>query len=599
MRVCVGLGLTLVTCSLIFSGCGGPPPVGWDTLERLNYNVVEAEPGLRIPAKHLYELIYFSRVSSVGGPVSDSVIQAFRDSVTVDTLIGLTVDEFELGKHWYQYREYRDRTNAALEHLFWTNQVGSTIAIDSQEVIDYYHSHAEEFSLPEQVNIYHILSSPLGFRQGRDSLLVARFTREDLDAFAEVFVHRLYQLLEYGEPFQNVAFNFSHDVMSREKGGHLGWTRRGVYVDPFDSIAFSLQDGEYSVPYKDADGWHMLYRAAYNPGGPQPLDSSWVYTRAYNAVFNIKGSGRANRIVDSLRSAAVFEYNDLLLTDTIVHLVADSVWAAVVNKTDTVDFFRLKGLEDDYRKSYQVSNTTPDMRRLMVMHAAGPLIIVQAARSLGLDTLPNHRATERQVWRETVKALRLALLYNPDTWAPSDSAVAQYYQEHYHVFNPPLFIRAEQLLVQEEELAHFLREQIQSGFTLPYLAEYYGREEGYSVIYENMGVVKEGSVDPVLFDALRRTHASRVTKVVRTPRGYHIARVLEREYPQSLDMAAGAIRSLLIEQYRRQKWFDFRDELFRKQQVRFPGVLPPFELPRLSQRNHPRTLPRPSSDSYF
>lgn len=595
MRVLVGFGLILILLISIFNGCGGPPRVAWETLDRYNFNVVEGDHNLRIPAKHLYELIYFSRIAAAGGPVSDSVIRAFRDSLTVDTLIGLTLDDYNLAEHWYQYREYHDRTNSALRQAFWDQEVGAKVVIDTQEVIDYYKGHLDEFSLPAQVDVYHILSSPLGFRQGRDSALVARYTREDLDAFSKEYAFRLHQLLVAGEPFENVAYNFSHDVNSRGKGGHLGWTKLGVYVDPFDSVAFSLKDGEFSEPYHDSDGWHILYRAGYNPGGPQPLDSTWVYVKAHNDVFDQKGSAMAGRILDSLRKAATIQINDLVLTDTVVYLVDDSVWAAVVNKTDTIDFLSLKGLEEEYRRSYQVPSSTPDIRRIMVAHVAGPVLVEQAARHLGIDTLPAQRAVERQVWRETVKSLRLALLYNPTGYEPSDSAIAQYYNDHYAEFNPPLFIRAEQIVVPDQELAYFLLEQVNSGFTLKYVADYYSKEEGYSIKYEDLGVVKEGSLDSVLFDALRQTHANRVTKVIKTRQGYHILKVLEREYPLSLGMARGEIKTRLVEQNGRQKWEDFRDELFRQDHISFPGILPPFELPKLSARNHPRSLPRPAS----
>jgi|GEM_PF-599268 len=587
---CFGLALLLVA---LLVNCGGPPPLEWETLDRYDFNVAEADPDLQIPARHLYEWLYFSRVEPEGGLVTDSVIGAFRDSVLVDTLIGLTCDQFDLPAYWYHHREYRDRYHNILRQAFWDYSVGSKVVLDSQEVIDYYNDDQEEFAVPEQVDGYHILSSWLGFRQGPDSALVDHYTREDLWDFSEVFIRRLHQLLIYGEPFENVAYNFSHDVHSREKGGHLGWTKRGVYIDPFDSVAFSLKDGEFSEPYKDADGWHILYRARHNPGGPQPLDTPWVYVKAQQAVFDAKATEMAARIIDSLRNRSSITINDVVLTDTIIYLIDDTVWAAVVNEADTVDVLTLKGLEKGYRDSYRVSNTTPEMRRVMVEHAAGPVLVVQAARHLGLDSLPEQVAAGRRIWRETVKALRLAQLYGVVEWEPDDSVVARYYQEHFDEYNPEKRIQAQQLVVKDEELAHFLREQVSSGFTLDYLAEYYGREEGYDIKFEDLGVVKEGSVDSVLYDALNRTHAHQYTRVVETGRGYHIAKVLDRNYPRTLEMARGEIRGRLQSRYRQDKYEAFRDELFRKHQARFPGLLPPFELPRLSQRNHYRTLPGP------
>jgi hypothetical protein len=588
--------LCIVAFALILATCAGPPKVQWETLDRYNFNVVEGSPDFRIPAKHLYEWIYFSRVASAGGKVSDSVIREFRDSVTVDTLMGLSVDRYDLRSRWYQYREYLYRTNSALRQVFWEEQVGAKIAIDSQEVIDYYKEHPEEFSYPEQVDVYHILSSPLGFRQGPDSALVDRWNRDQLDEFAREYAYRLHRLLLYGEIFENMARDYSHDVKSRDKGGHLGWVRRGVYIDPFDSVVFSLKDGEFSEPYADINGMHILYRARYNPGGPLPLDSASVYTQARNAVFNVKGSAEAIRVMDSLHSVSTISINNVILSDTGLYDIDDSVWAAVVNGTDTIDALALKGFEEDYRRTYGVASTTPDIRRIMVAHAAGPVMVEQAARKLHLDTLPRQVAVERQVWRETCKALMISRLYSAADWAPTDSAIEHYYQDNFDAYNPDLHFKAEQLIVPDRELAEFLREQTGSGFTLKYLAEYYGpKGEGYDVKYEDLGVVTQGSVDPALYDAMKRTHVYRFTKAIKTSRGYHIAKIIDRNYPRPLDVVRGEIRNILIDEHRQQVRQEYRDSIYQAFDVKFPGTLPSFELPRLSKRNHHRTLPKPIS----
>lgn len=591
--------------SIFLANCGGPPPsvparpIGgppspsWETLDDYNFNVAEADFGLQIPAKHLYEWMYFSRVASVGGPVGDSIIQFFRDSVLVDTLFGLTTKDFDLSAHWYHLREYHDRTNAVLRQAFWNQEVSDKITIDSQAVVDYYTNHPEAFSLPEQVSVYHILSSPLGFRQGPDSVLVDHYTREDLTAFSEEFIYRLYQLLCYGEAFENVAFNYSHDVLSRENGGKLGWTKRVQYVDPFDSVAFSLEDGQFSEPYPDSDGWHILYRTEYNPGGVQSLDTAWVYVKALQAVYDTDAGQVASHILDSLHRDTDFKINELVLSDTVIYLIDDTIWAAVVNVTDTIDVLRLKGLEEGFRRGYGVSNTTAEMRRSMITQAAQSVRVVQAARALGLDTLPDQKAIRSRVWHETVKALRLTEMYSRTEWEPSDSAIERFYEEHHADYNPENHIKAQQLIVQDIELANFLREQIDLGLDPDYLADYYGSEEGYDVKFEDLGIVKRGAIDSMLYYALENTHANRTTRVIATDQGYHVAKVLQRDYRRPLEMVRGEIRSLLVEEYRWQRWTDRRDQLFLQHHVRFPGTLPPFELPRLSERNHPRTLPKP------
>jgi len=593
MRSYVINGMAVLMLTMTLAACGGPPRLAWETIDKYAFNVVEAEPGLRIPARDLYELMYFSRYASAGGPVSDSAIQFFRDSVTVDTLISLSNDSFNMTSYWYHSRDYRDRVATQLRNDFWQHEVGESMVVDSQEVVDYYQGHLEEFSLPDQVDVYHIMSSWLGFAQGPDSALVRRWTREERIAFSEVYIRRLYQLLVSGESFENVAFNYSHDVLSRDQGGHLGWTTRETYMEPFDSVAFSLKDGEFSEPYVDGDGWHIIYRARYLPGGPQPLDSIQVYLKAQKAVFDQKATQAAVRTVDSLKGLASIEINEAVLGDSIIYSIGDSVWAAVVNGADTIDVLRLKGLEESFRRGYGVNSTTSEMRRLMINQAAGPIVVVQAARRLGLDTLKEFRQTERDIRYRATKALRLSLLYSSDEYQPSDSEITEYYNQHLAEFTPEENIRAEQLVTPDEELAHFLREQSGEGFSLKYLAEYYGSMEGYNIKYEDLGVVERESVDSNLYAALERTHAHYTTKVIKTSRGYHLAKVIDRDYKLPLSMVKSGIKTKLIERYRHSKWEAFRDNIFLEHKVRFPGVLPPFELPRLSKRNHPRSLPLP------
>jgi len=284
--------------------------------------------------------------------------------------------------------------------------------------------------------------------------------------------------------------------------------------------------------------------------------------------------------------------NDWVLTDSLIYDIDDSVWAAAVNETDTIDVLTLKGMEEDYRRGYGVSSTAPEMRRNMITQAATAVRVIQAARDIGMHTRPEHVDIRQRVWRETVKAIRLADLYGRDSWEPSDSTMRAYYQAHFDHYNPENHIKAQQLIVQDLELANFLRDQANLGLDLEYLSEYYGEEEGYKVEFEDLGTVKRGSVDSSLYLALERTHAPNMTRVIKTDRGFHLARVIDRDYDRPYEMVFSEIKSHFMELHRWQRWADFRDELFRQHHVHFPADLPSFELPRLSERNHPRTLPR-------
>ena len=58
--------------------------------------------------------------------------------------------------------------------------------------------------------------------------------------------------LRKGADFAVAAKRFSADPGSRERGGDLGWARRGLFVPEFDRVAFSLKIGVISEPGGDA-----------------------------------------------------------------------------------------------------------------------------------------------------------------------------------------------------------------------------------------------------------------------------------------------------------------------------------------------------------
>lgn len=63
--------------------------------------------------------------------------------------------------------------------------------------------------------------------------------------------------IENGESFESLAQEYSK-CMSREKGGNLGFFKRGQMVKPFEDAAFSLPVGVVSDPVKTEYGWHLI-----------------------------------------------------------------------------------------------------------------------------------------------------------------------------------------------------------------------------------------------------------------------------------------------------------------------------------------------------
>lgn len=98
-------------------------------------------------------------------------------------------------------------------------------------------------TLIEQTRVSHILISPSEIRTN----LQARQLAEDL-----------YQRLQDGQPFDDLARRYSDDPASGSQGGELGWTQSGQMVPEFEQVMNNTAIGQISAPFESRFGWHIL-----------------------------------------------------------------------------------------------------------------------------------------------------------------------------------------------------------------------------------------------------------------------------------------------------------------------------------------------------
>ncbi len=130
-------------------------------------------------------------------------------------------------------------------------KLSESTTVTPQELEDYYNQHRDEFRVPEQVNVRHILiKTPTPGPDGKTdpkAVDAARQKAEDI-----------LKQLKAGGNFADLAKKNSEDPGSAKNGGSLGWIQRGRTVPEFEQAAFSLPKGGMSGLVQSSYGFHII-----------------------------------------------------------------------------------------------------------------------------------------------------------------------------------------------------------------------------------------------------------------------------------------------------------------------------------------------------
>jgi peptidyl-prolyl cis-trans isomerase SurA len=112
---------------------------------------------------------------------------------------------------------------------------------------------------------YHIIKVA-DKRPARGKILVAHImkaappgTGEKEAALAHQAIDSIYNLLNAGAPFSEMAAKYSDHKESAAAGGKLDWFGTGEIIPDFSEAAFSIPDtGKYTKPIRTIYGWHII-----------------------------------------------------------------------------------------------------------------------------------------------------------------------------------------------------------------------------------------------------------------------------------------------------------------------------------------------------
>ncbi|MDT4804647.1 Chaperone SurA [compost metagenome] len=141
----------------------------------------------------------------------------------------------------------------------------------------------------DEVHVRHILIKPSEIRS---------------EAEAQRLAERLYERIQSGEDFGELAKNFSEDPGSALNGGDLNWIDPNALVPEFREVMARTGSGELSQPFKSPYGWHVLQVL-----GRRATDSSEQFReqQALNLLRNRKYDEELQAWLRQIRDEAYVE----------------------------------------------------------------------------------------------------------------------------------------------------------------------------------------------------------------------------------------------------------------------------------------------------
>ncbi|MFH1867723.1 MAG: peptidylprolyl isomerase [Candidatus Omnitrophota bacterium] len=166
------------------------------------------------------------------------------------------------------------------------DEMKKTDPISEDEIAAYYEENKDRYMNPEVVRASHILTG----------------TEEEA---AEAM-----QALSTGMDFEEVAKKFSNDL-TKDRGGDLGYFKKGQMIPEFEKVVFSLEVGDVSDVVKTRFGYHIIKLTDYKKATYREYEE--IKEAIAAILIRERQEGKFKDLTESLKSRAKVEIRDQLL----------------------------------------------------------------------------------------------------------------------------------------------------------------------------------------------------------------------------------------------------------------------------------------------
>jgi peptidyl-prolyl cis-trans isomerase D len=270
-----------------------------------------SEEGYRVGDEQVAEMIQAEAQFQEDGQFKKELYYAWLDQMVVDPRVfeaqqrqGLRSSQIQRGigaTAFVTPSEYRRYLNLYAEQRMATiatfdiASLAETIVVKDEDIQSYYDARADDFRSPESVDFeylelnratlgeeieisddvlqdYYAENSGRFLQDEQRSAAHILITFDGDEAAAEEQAAALTARAQAGEPFADLAKQYSKDSGTANNGGELGSVMQSQMPGALGDAIFSIDQGDIFGPVRTEFGFHVVRLLEITPGGPLPLD---------------------------------------------------------------------------------------------------------------------------------------------------------------------------------------------------------------------------------------------------------------------------------------------------------------------------------------
>ncbi len=479
------------------------------------------------------------------GVSSDSLKSDALDSLIAREMIESRIDSaISVIENELEFRQKkRDNIGETAKKILYQKLIAERTQIDSVMVVDHYESHKDDLVEREQVKARHILIRRLDpDTAGVESEEKRQGLIDEMDDYAREKAEYILSKALAGESWDSLAAEYSEDQTNASKGGSLGYIFRGRMVPEFDSVVFSTAPGEIVGPVSTRFGYHIIRVDDYQPEQQKPLDED-LEKEIRSTLKREKEKEYANVFVDSLKQAAVYEYNEEALASD--DSLSPDTWVMVVNSKDTLFYNRYGEALPRYMRFKQIEVATVEDKKDMLILMATDLLLLDAARVAGyLESPEVTEASYKYSYREAKR--RITNLFKDPKYQPSEEEVEAYFSANIddYRYERPLLIH--HIIFEDSLLAETVRDSILEGADFVEMARrYYPGEPEIREVAYNLDYIGPDDMGSTFYEAANGLKVGKISRPVKTNWGFHIIKLVSRKEDKTLKQVKPGIKHKL------------------------------------------------------